>query len=231
MIVDKYYDRWLFDCDGVILDSNKIKTEAFRRIGLRYGDSVAEKLVMYHIENGGVSRFAKLEYLFRHILGLTDFDELVRDAVSDFGRFVRTRLCECPEVPGIREFLRQIKSVDTNRTFVVSGSDQEELRHVFAARGLDHLFDQILGSPVSKHELVRRICAGEDVDNARSVMLGDSRLDWDVARAHRVAFVMVYGFSEWACWEQEINPEVPRTRDFVGVALGDDTTTFGGIAG
>ena len=46
-----------FDCDGVILNSNKVKTNAFYKIALEYGDESAKKLVNYHIKNGGISRY------------------------------------------------------------------------------------------------------------------------------------------------------------------------------
>ena len=36
---------WFFDCDGVILDSNAAKTEAFRMVATPYGGEAAEALV------------------------------------------------------------------------------------------------------------------------------------------------------------------------------------------
>ena len=101
----------------------------------------------------------------------------------------------------------------------MSGSDQEELRHVFKVRDLDVLFDQIYGSPATKQELVEQICAEVGVSAERAVVFGDSRLDWEVARSHGLEFIMVHGFSEWADWEQQIPLGVQRTRDFIGLGL------------
>ena len=42
------YATLIFDCDGVILDSNKIKTTAFYNTALPYGEDAAEALVNYH---------------------------------------------------------------------------------------------------------------------------------------------------------------------------------------
>ena len=39
------YKTWLFDCDGVILDSNKIKTESYYELALPYGKDKADKLI------------------------------------------------------------------------------------------------------------------------------------------------------------------------------------------
>ena len=61
MLIDiNKYDCFIFDCDGVILDSNKIKTEAFFSLALPYGKGIAKLLVDYHTQNGGISRYLKI---------------------------------------------------------------------------------------------------------------------------------------------------------------------------
>ena len=56
----KNYYSYIFDCDGVILDSNKLKTEAFREILIdeRYED--IELFIEYHQLNQGINRYEKL---------------------------------------------------------------------------------------------------------------------------------------------------------------------------
>ena len=49
------YLTLVFDCDGVLLDSNKVKTDAFYKSALPYGENAANELVSYHKENGGIS--------------------------------------------------------------------------------------------------------------------------------------------------------------------------------
>ena len=51
----------VFDCDGVVLNSNKLKTQAFYNAALPYGEKAAIALVSYHIKNGGISRNHKFE--------------------------------------------------------------------------------------------------------------------------------------------------------------------------
>lgn len=63
------YRGWVLDCDGVILNSNPAKTEAFRRIALPYGADRAEAPVAHHIENGGVSRHRKMAHFLSEIVG------------------------------------------------------------------------------------------------------------------------------------------------------------------
>ena len=47
-----------FDFDGVIADSVGCKTDAFREIYLSFGEDVASKVVVHHLNNGGVSRLS-----------------------------------------------------------------------------------------------------------------------------------------------------------------------------
>ena len=62
------YSTIIFDCDGVILNSNDIKTNAFYEIAKVYGHLPALELKNYHKINGGVSRYEKFNYLFTNIL-------------------------------------------------------------------------------------------------------------------------------------------------------------------
>ena len=62
------YKSIVFDCDGVILNSNSIKTQAFYDTTAFLGVDVANELKNYHLANGGVSRYYKFDYLLNSIL-------------------------------------------------------------------------------------------------------------------------------------------------------------------
>ena len=53
---------FIFDFDGVIAESVSAKTDAFREMYLPYGEEIANQVVDYHINHGGVSRFEKFKY-------------------------------------------------------------------------------------------------------------------------------------------------------------------------
>ena len=59
----------IFDFDGVILNSVPVKTEAFRKLFEDFPKNKVEKLIEYHIQNGGKSRYIKIKYFFENILG------------------------------------------------------------------------------------------------------------------------------------------------------------------
>ena len=58
----------IFDFDGVICDSNSVKTNAFLEL---YKDLDQNKLSFvkrYHIHNGGISRYEKIKYFEKFFL-------------------------------------------------------------------------------------------------------------------------------------------------------------------
>jgi len=55
------YQTLVFDCDGVVLNSNKIKTQAFYEAAKHFGHESAQALVDYPVANGGISRYAKFD--------------------------------------------------------------------------------------------------------------------------------------------------------------------------
>src|SRR5690606_28142226 len=58
----------VFDCDGVVLDSNRVKTEAFYQVALPYGEAAAQAFVAYHTANGGISRYKKFAHFLHEIV-------------------------------------------------------------------------------------------------------------------------------------------------------------------
>ncbi len=62
------YSTLVFDCDGVVLDSNRVKTEAFRIAAGLWGAEPASALVAYHVANGGISRYVKFAHFLDQIL-------------------------------------------------------------------------------------------------------------------------------------------------------------------
>lgn len=218
------FKTWVFDCDGVLLDSNAIKTQAFHDVAIRYGAHAADSLVAYHVAHGGVSRYRKFEYLLGDLLGLVAAPGQVEQLAGAYGERVCERLMHCPVAPGLQSLRDQLPDASW---MVVSGGAQAELRHVFARRGLDSLFDAgIHGSPATKHEILASRLADGTL-KLPALFLGDSRYDHEAAVNSGLEFVFVHGWTEFAQWRQYCEehrvPVVPALQDLLPVH-GDDVT-------
>ncbi|HAA44948.1 MAG: HAD superfamily hydrolase [Halomonas sp. 54_146] len=195
------YGTLIFDCDGVVLDSNTVKTEAFYQATLPFGKAAAQAMVDYHIANGGISRYKKFAYFLEHI-ALThatnrkslSLDELLQAYASHVYR----GLLSCDVAPGL-ELLRQ--QTPDARWLIVSGGDQVELRDVFAQRGIATWFDGgIFGSPDTKDEILARELANSNIAQP-ALFLGDSKYDYQAASAAGLDFVFLTEWSEVTSWK------------------------------
>lgn len=198
----KKYKTWIFDCDGVLLDSNLIKTESFHEVALPYGTEYAEALVSYHRQFGGVSRFAKFQYFFEHVLGRKEFQKELEEAIRQYSLLVRAKLLQCPETEGLFSFLEKIANVDCK--IVVSGGMQEELRYIFVHRKLAGYFDGIYGSPDSKLEIIRKLLSADRL-SLPAVFIGDSKYDYECANGFNIDFIFMYQYSEFIGWQDYFN--------------------------
>lgn len=191
------FDCFVFDCDGVILDSNGVKSRAFHAAVRDFGEDRARALVEYHQARGGETRQAKFAYFVESILGRSLDDEraLVERLVARFGEICREELRTCRTIPGVEAFLEALPP--GSRRFVVTGGAQDEVRALLSERKLDGFFDLVLGNPASKLENMEQL-AGDGAFEGRGVYFGDAELDLELAERFALDFVYVSGASEWA---------------------------------
>lgn len=190
---------WFFDCDGVLLDSNSIKTNAFREVTAAYGADVAEQVVRHHLANGGLSRFAKLQRLFHEILMRVPAPGELEDLLDSFSAESRAGLARSAvdeHAPGLLQLLGS--SADLH---VISGGAEDEVRWALERHGLDTFFRGIFGSPASKREILEVLLRSDPFPR---VLVGDSRLDMDVAGECEVHRVFVTHWTEFKGWRDYV---------------------------
>lgn len=202
------YSSIIFDCDGVILNSNKIKTESFHKVASQFSTSAADELAEYHTRNGGISRYKKFEYLLSDILNST-FSSADVDALSQqYGALVFSQLLICEASACLQELSKK----QTQQSWmVVSGGAQVELREVFSQRKISSLFESgIFGSPDDKDKILRREI---DCGNLKfpAVFLGDSKYDHEAATRAGLDFIFISGWSEFSGWENYVREKNIRS--------------------
>ena len=192
----KKYSHLFFDCDGVILNSNKIKTDAFYKLALNFGELQAQKLVNHHLENGGISRYEKIKFFQKNILKNTNI-RLYQELVVNYGKILKEKLIKAEISKGVFK----IKQFFPNsKITVVSGSDQNELRWLFKEKRIDHLFNNgIFGSPKNKIEILEEIFSGFKGEE-KSIFIGDSKYDFEVSKFFKIDFAFISEWSDLSDW-------------------------------
>lgn len=194
-----HYKVVVFDCDGVLLNSNRIKTDAFYAVTLKYGEEFASHFRTYHVANGGISRYKKFDYFFASILQREPYPEEKENLLADYAAHVLDELMVCEVVEGLEELKAITMAADW---MVASGGDQQELRQVFRARDLDKLFKRgIFGSPTPKDEILKTLVS-EGADPLEILMIGDSAFDYRAAESVGADFVFASYWTEMPDWQQ-----------------------------
>ncbi len=192
------YSTLIFDCDGVVLNSNKVKTHAFYTTALPYGEQAAQSLVDYHIQNGGISRYKKFELFLNELLPPEASKPSRDELLKLYGQTVRQNLLSCEIAEGLKE-LRQ--HTTHAKWLIVSGGDQNELRDLFSSRKLAQLFDGgIFGSPDTKDEILSRELANGNIQKP-AIFFGDSKYDYQAAKTAGIDFIFLSGWTEVKDWQ------------------------------
>lgn len=180
------YDLVIFDCDGVLIDSNLLKCEAFGKSVSEYPDNIVESFVDHCKKTFGVSRYIKFREFFNEF-AIERFDE------KKYKLFLNryTNLCkelyhEADLTPSVERALSLLKD-SGYKLFVASGSDEKELIEVFKKRNLINYFINVYGSPKKKTECVSEIL--ENNPGLKAVFIGDALSDLKVSKEHNLDFI------------------------------------------
>ena len=200
----KRYKSLIFDCDGVILNSNKIKTEAFRKILKKYNQNAVYEFINYHKNNGGISRYIKIKEFLKNILPKYDVnanfneDEL-EVLLQNYSKQCKTSLFNAE----VTKDLSKLREASGNIPWlIVSGGDQNELREVFNKKGLTNYFNGgIFGSPDDKDDIIKREISNGLI-KLPALMFGDSKLDHVAAESNNLDFLFVEQWTDFKDYKE-----------------------------
>ena len=178
----------LWDFDGVILDSMHVRDQGFVEIFKDYPQEQVDDLLTYHRTNGGLSRYVKIRYFFNEIRNEPISDEQVMALAAEFSVIMKRILCD--ENLLIADSCQFIAAhAGDVPMYIVSGSDQTELRYLCEQLSISQHFKGIFGSPTPKTELVAAILQEKQPILDKTVLIGDSVNDYEAASKNQVGFL------------------------------------------
>jgi phosphoglycolate phosphatase-like HAD superfamily hydrolase len=198
------YDQLVFDCDGVVVDTNDVKASNIRKAALSVCDPEdADRFVAYFIENNGLPRETKIAAFF-------DDPEAQRTVLAAYNRLNAATVPFVEPDPVTRSFLERC-NVPGVPLYLLSGGDEQEVRLLLDNAGIAPLFREILGAPSTKVEHLERLKL-----NGRTCYFGDSRYDYEVATRFGFDFVFLSRYTQFGEWREFFasRPEVRVVVDF-----------------
>lgn len=176
----------ILDFDGVILESNGLKTAAFAEVFARFPEH-ADAMMTYHHSHVSESRFVKFRHLVTERLGRAADDALVNELGEAFSAEMRRAIAVCPMVPGADAFLHAVRG--RLPVFLASVTPQEELEAILDDRNLARYFTRVYGCPPwTKPRAVADIVASLNGPDGL-MLIGDSAGDQRAAAENGVEFV------------------------------------------
>ena len=170
-----------FDFDGVILDSVDVKTRAFATMFRHYEPEVERAVVDYHLANGGVSRFEKFEYYYKHILQKPINQEILEALGREFNQLAMEGVLAAPFIDGALDTLKQLKQRGIP-AFMASGAPNEEIQLIVEKRKLAPYFVEVHGYPRKKQEIVQDIATRHSYHLEDCLFIGDATTDYEAAK-------------------------------------------------
>lgn len=175
----------ILDFDGVLVESEGLKTEIFRRLFARYPDHY-ETMMVYHQQSIAASRFAKFAHLAQ-LLGRSNDQSLLDSLAAEFSSLAISQTAACPEVNGSSDFLREFSQ--RLPLYIASVTSESDLIEIIQRRNWLNYFVKVFGYPPhSKAEAVS--CAAESIhDRSALALIGDSPNDLQVAVECGIEFI------------------------------------------
>lgn len=177
-----------FDFDGVIAESVSAKTEAFREMYLPYGKKIANQVVDYHINNGGVSRFEKFKYWEKFFFSKDIDEERVKVLANKFSKLVLEKVINSDEVPGALRFIKKYNKIFN--FWIITGTPTKEIEIIAKKRGLSDYFIGIHGSPNNKRYWTEFLIKTHNLKRKETLFLGDATTDLDAAQFSKINFAL-----------------------------------------
>lgn len=176
----------ILDFDGVILDSNGIKTAAFRELFSRYPEHAAA-MMAYHQTHVSESRYEKFRHLVEHRLGRAGDAALVDALAQEYADLLRARMDNCPFVPGARNLLAALAA--RVPLYLASVTPEPELLRLLNVHGIASRFTRVFGCPPWTKPRAVGAIVEEQHGPSGLVLVGDSAGDQRAAAAHGVEFI------------------------------------------
>jgi phosphoglycolate phosphatase-like HAD superfamily hydrolase len=176
----------VLDFDGVVVESNEVKTEAFRTLFRRYGAHY-KPMMQFHRDNVSVTRFVKFEHLLQR-LGRQDDAALRAELADDYSRLTLEHIVRAPSVPGAPQLLQALAG--RLPLYLASVTPQADLEQVLQRRDERRWFRECFACPPwTKPDAIREVLRREGCAPGAALLLGDSAGDQRAARETGVRFL------------------------------------------
>lgn len=179
---------WVFDFDGTLVDSNRIKWAGFEAA---FADAPhrREEILAYCRGHHDVIRTEKFRHVYETMLGRPYTAQIEARLQRRFESATTARIIEAPEIRGAGEFLRRARR--RRLLALLSTTPHETLLEIVRGRGWSEWFGELRGGPVRKSEWLAEFSQRVGGAPAEVLLFGDTREDAQAASQAGCRFLAV----------------------------------------
>lgn len=183
----KHYKAYIFDFDGVIKESVKVKSDAFVVLYEKQGKDFQKKVEEHHLANGGISRYVKFK-VWNEWLGRSTSEETIEELAKNFAQLVVDNVVASPFVCGAIEAL---DSASRNAlSFIATGTPDDEINLILSRLELEGYFREVHGSSRKKTTIVNDILERFFLTPSEVLFIGDAQTDYQAALDNGLDFYL-----------------------------------------
>ena len=176
----------IFDFDGVILESNDVKIDGFYKLFESFGESNANMISQYFKNNAGLSRYDIIKYFFLEVCNKNINDEMLYKYSNKYSAIVKDKVIKTKFVDGFKSFVSEYYEY---KLFVVSSSDEQDLKYICERLNILKYFREILGSPIKKDINIAHIVDKYNLQKKETIYIGDSITEYYATVKNDLTFV------------------------------------------
>ena len=188
------YETIIFDCDGVIFNSNFFKMKRFISIAETFGSDAVDTMKEVLLKNAGESRYLLFENFINKLP-----KQLKKGCEIDQLLEVFSKNCRVDYINATRsKNISKLINLTDADAMIVSSSDMLELNNVFDDLNLRTLFvGGIYGSPETKYHIINRgIFEGKI--KSKVLYFGDGKID--IEMCEKFGFDLIF-VTDWTAME------------------------------
>lgn len=195
----------VFDFDGVIADTNKLKSNAFSYIFSSLNLPFLNEFLAYHKKNGGISAKKKFHHYINEINANSTYDSKFLE--EKFRFIVKENINKQRYDP----FFDTFKISKDLKFHIISGGNKKEIENFLKYKNIDNFFHGglILGGENSKKRNFEILL--NEYHIKPYCYLGDSFNDFKTSNFFGINFYFISQWSEssdWLVWTKENNIKV-----------------------
>ena len=181
----------VFDFDGTLVDSRKVKYETFFDI-TKHIPGARSFLEVLLEEKPWLDRYAVTRMAAREFFNSNIVDVVARKLADDYTAICGEHIVCAPEIPGATDLINTLRE-DAVPLFISSGTPVTLLKGIVEKRAWTRYFNDCFGSPDTKPTHLKSVQTLVGCPRINILMVGDSEIDQEAATSFGCLFAAIAG--------------------------------------